>query len=212
MSRIMTLVCACLLLTYSAVSAASVKSGKSVRVSAKSRESLRPGFSLAAGDTCIVRQDKGLYWRIDQWVIGNELYKSFLDPEASCELPYPFTIYEINMPMIFDATTPLVASVDVEAADYTDPNCPTPGDLLAISSQYQFTVPAAGLYDIWIPLDSPITVNGPFFVGFFIGNTFAAGVNPAIITDSVPTQCVSYNIWDTTIGYIDLGDNEYWNF
>lgn len=212
MSRIMTLVCTILLLTVSIASADSVKTGKSVRVSAKSRESLRPGFSLAAGDTCIVRHDKGLYWRIDQWVIGNELYKSYLDPEASCELPYPFTIYEINMPMIFDAATPLIASVDVEAADYTDPNCPAPGDLLAISSQYQFTVPGAGIYDIWIPLDSPITVNGPFFVGFFIGNTFAAGVNPAIITDSVPTQCTSYNIWDTTIGYVDLGDNEYWNF
>lgn len=212
MSRILTLVCACLLLTFSIASAASVKTGKSVRVAAKSRESLRPGFSLAAGDTCIVRHDKGLYWRIDQWVFGNELYKSYLDPEASCPLPYPFTIYEINMPMIFDATTPLVASVDVEVADFTDPNCPVPGDLLAISSQYQFTVPGAGIYDIWIPLDSPITVNGPFFVGFFIGNTFAAGVNPAIITDSVPTQCVSYNIWDTTVGYVDLGNNSTWNF
>jgi len=212
MSRIVTYFCICLLLIASSAAAAAGKSGKKVKIASKSVTALRPGFALAAADTCIVRHDAGLYWRINGWVIGNELYKSYLDPEAGCQLPYPYTITEINMPMAFDATTPLTVSVDVEAADFTDPNCPVPGELLAISSQYQFTVPGAGIYDIWIPLDSPITVNGPFFVGYFIGNTFAAGVNPGIITDSVPTQCVSYNIWDTTIGYVDLGNNQFYNF
>lgn len=212
MPRLIINICACLFLIVSATSAVGLKSGKKVEVSSKSAKTLRPGFSLTAGDTCIVRHDAGFYWRINGWVIGNELYKSYLNPEASCPLPYPFTVYEINMPMIFDATTPLIVSVDVEAADFTDPNCPAPGELLAISSQYQFTVPGAGVYDIWIPLDSPVTVNEPFFVGFFIGNTFASGVNPAIITDSVPTVCTSYNIWDTTIGYVDLGNNHDYNF
>ena len=73
-------------------------------------------------------------------------------------------------------------------------------------------MPAAGLYDIWIPLDSPVVVNGPFFAGFFISNLIDAAVNPAVITDSIPVTCASWNIWDTTEGWADLGNNTIWNF
>ncbi len=208
MSRIVTFFCAALILAVASVSTAASKSGKAVKLTDSSAKTLRAASSLSAADTCIVRQDKGIKWRIDGWIIGNELYKSYLDPSQStspgCALPYPFTIYEINMLMAFDAATPLIVSVDIEMADTTVPNCPVPGQLLAISAQYQYNVTAAGLYNVWVPLDSPITVTGPFFAGFFIGDTFAAGVNPGLITDSVPTTCVSYNIWDTTIGYVDL--------
>lgn len=211
MSRIWTYIIICLfILSVSAFSAQ--KTGRLVKVSNGTTAELRAGYSLITADTCMVRHDDDLYWRIDGWVIGNELYKSFLDPAASCPLPYPFEIHEINMPMAFDEATPLVVSVDVEAVDYSDPNCPAPGALLAISAQYQFDVPGPGLYDVWVPLDSPITVDGPFFAGFFIGNAFVETVNPAVITDSIPVECVSFNIWDTTIGYIDLYDNDYYNF
>ena len=212
MSRIVTYFCTALILVVSMASAAPSKSGAIKKIGGASAKTLRVASALSAVDTCIVRHDVGLYWQINGWVFGNELYKSYLDPSQSCNLPYPFKIYEINMPMTFDSASPLVVSVDVELADFTNPSCPVPGALLAISAQYQFNVPGPGLYDVWVPLDSPITVNGPFFAGFFIGNTFTVAANPGIVTDTIPTPCVSYNIWDTTIGYVDLVNNAYFNF
>ncbi len=212
MSRIMTLISIALILAVTSVSAATSKTGKVRKLSSSSLKTLRVTTALSAVDTCFVRHDSGLYWRIDGWLIGNELYKSYLDPSQSCNLPYPFKIYEIIMPMAFDSATPLIVSVDVEAADFTVANCPVPGNLLAISAQYQYNVPGPGLYDVWVPLDSPITVNGPFFAGFYIGNTFTAAANPGVVTDNFPVSCVSYNIWDTTIGFVDLKNNAYYNF
>jgi hypothetical protein len=210
--RISALLFIFLTVLFSTTYSAGKKTARIERIGENNVKELRAGYLLSTADTCIVRHDAGLYWRINGWVVGNELYKSYLDPAATCDLPYPFTIHEINMPMAFDAATPLVVSVDVEAVDYTDPSCPAPGELLAISAQYQFDVPGAGLYNVWVPLDAPIVVDGPFFAGFFIGNEFGSGVNPAVITDSIPVNCVSYNIWDTTIGYIDLMGNEFYNF
>ena len=165
---------------------------------------LQTGYALSTSDTCEVRQDAGISWRIDGWIIGNESYLSYLDPDASCDFAYPFTVTEINMPMAFDSATPLEVTVFVTEVDSSNPGCPTPGTVVATSSVHNFTVPDSGLYDIWVSLDTPVVVNGPFFAGFFIANTFEAAVNPGLLTDSFPTPCVSYNFWDTAIGLVDL--------
>ena len=168
--------------------------------------------SLAAADTCFVSDNQELYWRIDGWVIGYELYKSLMNPAHQCANPYPFLITAINMPMIFDAPTPITVAADIEAVDSTSfPGCTVPGVLLAVSSSWDTQVPAAGLYNIWIPLDTPLAVNGPFFAGFYIGNTFTAAVNPAVLTDDVPELCATYNIWSDSIGFIDLCDSSNWD-
>jgi len=175
---------------------------------------LRVRPSLATADTCRVTPNDVIVWRIDGWVIGFELFKSLMDPAASCDQPYPFTITEINMPMAFDSTTPLVVSVDIETVDYTSiPGCPLPGILLAVSQDYLFEVPAGGgVFSIWIPLDTPIVVNRPFFAGFYIGNAINEAVNAAVLCDSIPVACATYNIWDEQVGWIDLVDNSYYNF
>ncbi|MGH8016183.1 MAG: hypothetical protein ACREBV_08335, partial [Candidatus Zixiibacteriota bacterium] len=87
MSRIATYICAGLLLISSNSVGETLKTGKIKKLSRTAAMELRPGISLSSADSCIVRQDAGLYWRIDGWVIGNELYKSYLDPAASCNLP-----------------------------------------------------------------------------------------------------------------------------
>jgi hypothetical protein len=83
---------------------------------------------------------------------------------------------------------------------------------LAVSSEWEAQIPGAGLYNIWVPLDEPLVVNGPFFAGFYIGNAFDEGVNAAVLTDNFPVPCATYNIWDETIGWVDLADNEEYNF
>ncbi|MDH4158100.1 MAG: hypothetical protein OEW00_12580, partial [candidate division Zixibacteria bacterium] len=167
---------------------------------------------LTAADTCITVHSGAMVWQIDNWVVGSELYKAYLDPEASCPNPYPYTITEINMPMSFAAATPLYVSVDVEAVDVSNPSCPAPGGLLAISAQYELQVPGPGVYSIWIPLDPPYVIEGPFFGGFYIGNPLDPFVGAAVITDNSPALCTSYNIWDTATGLVDLNNNEFYSF
>ena len=175
--------------------------------------SLNPYTSISSADTCVVRHDAGAVYKIDGWVVGNELYKSYLDPSLTCTNPYPFTVTEINMPMYFADATPISVSVDIELADMTDPSCPFPGALVAMSTQWDLEVPATGLYDIWIPLDTPFVVTGPFFAGFYIGNYFDAAAGAAIITDDNPNAtCMSYNIWNDSVGFIDMLNNQFWNF
>ena len=176
-------------------------------------QTLTSPVGLTTADTCIVTQNHEIIYRIDGWVTGNELYKSLLDPGQSCTNAYPFTVTGINMPMYFAAATPLVVSVDVEAVDSTSyPGCTIPGVLKAISQDYNLSVPGAGSYNIWIPLDSPIVVNGPFFGGFFIGNALAPEIGAAILIDTFPAICATFNYWDTTIGFVDLCNNSAFKF
>jgi len=169
--------------------------------------------SLVTADTCFVTDNQEITTRIDGWVIGFELYKSLMNPANNCINPYPFTITAINMPMMFGAATPITVAVDVEAVDNTTiPGCPIPGILLAVSSEWEATVPEAGFYNIWVPLDSPLVVDGPFFAGFYIGNAIDPAVNAAVVVDDFPVPCATYNIWDESIGWVDLVNNEYFNF
>ncbi len=170
----------------------------------------KPHF--AAADICTVRHDDGQWWAIQHWVTGAELYKSFQDPGQACTGPYPFTVQEVYMIMYFEKLCTLNVSVDVEAADMSDPSCAIPGVLLALSSEYTYIIPGVGMYLIAVPLDTPHVVNDPYFAGFYISNPIDSSVGATMITDSIPVACTGYNIWDTTIGFIDVADNQYFNF
>jgi hypothetical protein len=202
-----------ILLIAARISAGGKPQARIEAVTSSSLKQLTNYTVISAADTCTVRHDAGIAYKIDDWVVGNELYKGYLDPSQTCTNPYPFTVTEINMPMHFMSATPISISVDVELADLTNPSCPVPGALIAISSQYDLQVPDSGLYDIWIPLDTPCIVNGPFFAGFYLGNYFDAGTGPAVITDDNPNAlCQSYNVWNDSIGFVDLLNNQFWNF
>ncbi len=213
MPRILTILGMVLIMLFSgAIYAVDKKQATLIKIDNMDRSEIRVDHSLATADTCIVRHDQGIMYQINGWVSGAELFKSYLDPSLTCDAPFPFTITEINMPMTFGSATPLNVSVDVEAVDYSIPGCVFPGELLAVSGEYALQVPGPGLYDIWIPLDTPITVDGPFFAGFFISNALDPLDSAAVVIDSFPTPCVSYNIWDDSVGWVDLADNQFWNF
>ncbi len=209
------LVIGCLVLVASVGLAAAAEKSQpqAVRIAdSVHRGDIRPRPSLITADTCIVRHDLGIFYKIDGWVTGQELYKGYCDPSLTCAGAYPFTITEINMPMWFAGTPTFNVSVDVEAVDISDPTCPAPGQLLTISSEYQLSVPAPGLYNIWIPLDTPLVVTGPFYAGFYLATAFDANDSAAVVIDTLPVPCRTYNAWDTTIGFVDLTDNTYYNF
>ena len=214
-NRTLYIILSIIFLSLCSSASAVVKKNISItKVNNLTKSEIRVGSSLSAADTCIVRHDQGVVWQINGWIVGNELYKSYMDPSLSCLDPYPFSVTEINMPMIFTDSTTMIISVDVEQVDYSNPNCPFPDTvMLGISSAYQISIPGAGFYDIWIPLDVPVVVNGPFFAGYFIGDISNPNSSPAPVTDSnLASICVSYNVWDDSIGFIDLMNNSMYNF
>ena len=176
------------------------------------RQDIRVGTNLSAAVACTTGSVSEVFWYIEQWVTGNELYKAYIDPTLGCPNPYPFTINEINMPMHFRKAVTFIVSVDVEEVDGSNPSCKVPGVMRALSSDYQLTIPSAGGYNIWIPLDTPLVVNGPFYAGFFIGTAMDSSVNAAIYTDTTKILCRSWNIWDTTVGFVDLANNDFYDF
>lgn len=210
-----SIVAAVVLLFVPAITnAAPRQQARIVPVQGSQIKTIRVAPLLSAADTCFASPFEEVIYRIDGWVTGGELYKTYIDPSLSCPNPYPYTIVEVNLPMAFDGATTLNVSVDVEQVDNTTvPGCHIPGDPIAISREWTLQVPSGGgMFNIWIPLDTPITVTGPFFAGFFIANTIDASANPAVLCDTIQRPCVSFNIWDESIGWVDLTDNQYYNF
>jgi len=173
--------------------------------------SIAPNF--ATSEICTVRHDTNTdLMRVAHWLLGYELYKSYQNPGLACEGPYPFTVDEVHMVLWFDYATTIYVSVDVETADLSSPGCPFPGDLLSISSTYEVAVPGSGLYQISVPLDSPAVTEEPFFAGFYFADWVDTLSGIAPVTDNTPVPCVSYNIWDTTTGFVDLYDTGFPSF
>ncbi|MFQ5606522.1 MAG: dockerin type I repeat-containing protein, partial [Candidatus Zixiibacteriota bacterium] len=133
--------------------------------------------------------------------------KSYQDPTKVCQGSYPYTITNAHMFLQIAAPATITVALDVEQVDTTFiPGCPVPGDMVFLGDLTDITFPEAGLYDVDILFDQPVVVDGPFFLGFFFATSINAAWDLALITDNARTACVSYNIWDTAVGYIDLGD------
>ncbi len=162
------------------------------------------GSQFVSATACTAGSVDQVFYYMSGWVTGNELYKSYIDPARQCPNPYPYTVTGVNMPMYFTAATSFTASVDIEAIDNSNPACRLPGTMLALSSDWQINIPSAGGFNLWVPLDTPIVVDGPFFAGYFLGPDVDVAAGPAVYTDSTPLHCESYNAWDTLIGYVDL--------
>jgi len=164
--------------------------------------------SMVTAAACTVSVNNGAAYYIEDWAVGFEWYKALIDPSSGCNNPYPFTIHAINMPMLFTGGTDLTVSVDIETIDYTTiPGCATPGEMITFSEDWPLEVPSeGGGFNIWVELDTPVTVDGPFFAGFYIANQLAAPAS--VYCDSFPVSCVTYNAWDEEIGWVDLVSGE----
>ncbi len=167
---------------------------------------------FAAEVACTVRMAGDSYWAITDWCIGDEIYKTYQDPTVSpLNCTYPFEIDAVAMELQFAAPGTVWASVDIEALhpDQSSESCPYPGGIIGISDEYGFYIPEAGVYSAVIPFNEPIVVNEPYFCGFYIVEDITA-MDPGIVTDNDPYLCVNWNDWGE--GYVDLVDNEYYNF
>ncbi|MBD3218154.1 MAG: hypothetical protein GF310_07750 [candidate division Zixibacteria bacterium] len=167
---------------------------------------------FAAETVCTVRMAGDAYWAVSDWVIGDEIYKTYQDPSVdSLNCSYPFEIDAVAMHLQFAAAGSLYASADIEALhpDLSLPSCPYPGGVIDISEEQTFYIPQAGGYLIMINFEEPVTVTEPYFCGFFFaGDVTALGIE--VVLDNDPYLCVNWNDWGE--GYVDLVDNEYYDF
>ena len=164
-------------------------------------------ISLRTADTCVVYEGGNPYYMTYPWVEGDELFKAYQNPGASCDTPYPFSIDRIHVIFYIVEACSIVLSGDIELVDNSTPSCPHPGEMLTLTDGYEYEIPSADLYSFTVPLDSPIVVNGPYFVGLYIAPNGSPG-SIAVVTDSIPVGCASYNDWG--YGYVDL-DTVYTN-
>lgn len=175
-------------------------------------KTIRP---FATADECSVIHFGTLTWQIDDWVIGDEIYKAFQDPGQACDGPYPFAIQTVHFPIVFASAGTLTISADIETAidkpGTSDLTCPFPGNALTITPNYDADIPGAGLYLISVPLDSDLVVTEPYFAGVYIANDVTP-YGAAVVTDDISITCTSYNYWTDSIGFVDLNDNDIFNF
>jgi len=219
MNRISVISLLLLLLSFSTVLALDKDQGaRATLLKEKSITEYRAVPQFAAAELCTVRHVGDVAYEITPWLFGNEQYLAYQDPAMTCDTPYPFNVREIYMLLYFRKEAIIDFSVEVQAVDLTDPSCPFPGDTVSASSVYRFQFTPPGLWRIAIPLDSAAVVNGPYFAGFTIVTQL---VDPdpqdsvtVLIEDFLPAPmpCVNYNIWDIDVGYVDLADNEDYNF
>jgi len=161
---------------------------------------------------CTVRMAGDAYWAVSDWMVGDEVYTTYQDPSVEgLNCPYPFEIEAITMQLQFAAAGSLWCEVDITELDTAQsvPSCPVPGYTIAISDQWGFYVPCAGLYNVTIEFDVPVEVDGPYFAGFYIAND-VLNLGVEVITDNDPYLCVNWNDWGD--GYVDLVSNQYFNF
>ncbi len=180
----------------------------SIKVASDGSQTISPSIDLTTAFQCASRHDSGAVWAVSNWVLGNELYKSYQDPIEACGGAYPYTITDVHFVLQVATPATMTIAVDIEDVDLDFlPGCPVPGTMTYLGGLTDVVFPSGGLYDVIIELDTPQVVNAPFFVGFFFASLTDPAWNLSLVTDSFQVECASFNIWDTAIGYVDLGDN-----
>jgi hypothetical protein len=141
-------------------------------------------------------------WAISNFVLPPEEYKLAFDPLGTCATcQIGFSVSKIHALLQFAAACEVTMSVDVEEAIYPSVGCPAPGPVLCGSLTYTVTVPAAGLYDIGLPLVCDcLDVNRSYLLSVhFLGAT----CTPDLITDAGPAAtCRNWNNYGA--GWYDL--------
>lgn len=164
------------------------------------------------GDTCSADMGDIPWWLISGWIIGNEMYSNYQDPDLICPGAYPFTIQSAHMFMniVPDVSVPLPLSLPMSVIVHdvdTTGGCTKPGAPLFIGSPGTVEIPAAGFYDIEIPMDAPFEVNGPYYITISFNDTIPFNWGLQLTTDSAQRECISYNFWDTAVGWLDMGND-----
>ena len=167
---------------------------------------------MTAEVACTVQMAGDPYWAISDWVVGDEIFKTYQDPTVEgINCSYPFEIDAVAMELTFATAGTVWVSVDIEKLDtaMSLPACPYPGNVIGISDEWGFVIPGEGYYALIVTFNEPVTVTEPYFCGFYIASN-VHDLGCEVVTDNDPYLCVNWNDWGD--GFVDLVDNVYYNF
>ena len=137
------------------------------------------------GDTCSVDMGGEPWWLISGWILGNELFSNYQDPDQLCPGAYPFSIQSAHMflNIVPDSGVALPfnlpLSVTIHDVDTTG-GCKKPGAPLFVCSLFAFLSLSA--YAL-LPLFSFFLF---FFIVFFFNDTATTEIYTLSLHDALP--------------------------
>jgi len=126
---------------------------------------------------CFVRNDTGAYYYPTvagsaYWFNSARKLATFIDPELKvltgqvCAKPtYPFKVDSVFIQLYFLDSCHVPLAPEVYTADFSDPYCPYPGDLIATGPTITYVSKAGGFESIWMPFTTDVCVYDRFFAG-----------------------------------------------
>ncbi len=154
---------------------------------------------------CQVGNLNAAAWAISNFILPPEEYKLAFDPGATCSVcPMGMSVTSIHVLLQTAGACDLVMEVNLEFASYPgDPDCPNPGPEVCSSGLYNVNLPAAGLYDVALPITCDcVSMGRTYLLGLNIQSASCDPV-PDLITDAGPaTACTNWN--DFGAGWYDL--------
>lgn len=157
---------------------------------------------LGVLEACQVGNLNAAAYAITNFIVPPEDYKFAFDPLATCTVcPIGFRVTTVHAYLQTAGACTIVMSVDVEEAEYSTPNCTSPGQVWCASDLYNVNIPQAGLWDIALPISCDcLTMERMYLLGIHIES---ATCTPALITDAGPAVlCTNWNNYGA--GWYDL--------
>ena len=156
--------------------------------------------------TCEVGNLNTPVWAIADWLMPQDRYALIFDPAATCqECPLGFRVTMIHVMVQTAADCELtMRAVLMTVESDGDPDCFVPGNAYCGGPDFQISIPAAGLWDIALPVNCACADSDyPFALKVvFAALSCTDGSVPDLVTDDFPAVCISYN--DVGAGWQDL--------
>jgi hypothetical protein len=142
-------------------------------------------------------------YAINNFLYPPEEYQLSFDPTPACgSCPVGFHVEQIHIALSFPSACSITLAANLTEPDLaTSVDCPPPGAYLCDSQSYLVSVPAAGLYDVVLP----VSCDCAFVRGYRYNLSvyFLQMVcNASLLTDNQPSLCSSWNNYGA--GWDDL--------
>ena len=161
---------------------------------------------LTQGDVCTIGNVEAPAFAIQNFILPPESYKLAIDPLDQCTAcPMGFKVTSIHVVLRTSAACDMTIEMDLEDAVFPeDPNCPTPGVVDCASGEFAVSLPAAGLWDIELPIECGCAFKEYIYMlGVRIVESSCADSSvPDLITDATPRLCTNWNNFGA--GWTDL--------
>ena len=137
-------------------------------------------------------------WIVNYILPPDDKYLTLLDPTAcGCTEPGGVLLSNAHILLNFPVACSVPISIAVVPADLADPACPVPvaGAYLCAPVAYNVSVPAAGNYDVVLPMAVGCCITQKAFLEVTFLTAGTCNTMVRLITSAICNSCWSYNIY-----------------